>query len=162
MNKIDIKLWQKRAGIISEASKPYTGDDPDLNKPEMELEEVVDLTESPDQLRKRIKEAFTSLLQEKKKTKSKKSKSEVEPTDDAAMPEEGEELDITAPEGGEGEMVDMGMEAEPMGAQGGENELMQKTLQFQSEIESATDDDKYKQIVQNLVSYLARKMNVEK
>ena len=48
------------------------------------------------------------------------------------------------------------------GAEGGEDELMQKTLEFQREIEPATDDDKYKQIVQNLVSYLARKMNVEK
>ena len=144
MTIIEKLTWQKKAGIISET----------------QYREAVEALSSEDAIRNMVKETLTGLLNEKKK-KSKKPKPQEEPIDDTAMPEEGGELDITAPEGGEG-MDDMGMETPPMGAEGGEDELMQKTLEFQREIEPATDDDKYKQIVQNLVSYLARKMNVEK
>lgn len=139
MNKIDIKLWQKRAGILTES----VGVDAEGTGGE--------LTEN---VRSQVREAIGRLLQEKKK-KSKKSKpAEEQPTDDLTAPET--DMDMTAPEG---EMDAMGIEAEP--TQGGENDLMQKTLEFQSDIDGMTDDDKYKQIVQNLVSYLARKMNVE-
>jgi len=140
MNNIDIKLWQKRAGILTESVG-------------IEAEGTEKgLTEN---VRSQVREAIGRLLQEKKK-KSKKAKPRKEEPTDITTPEV--DIDMTAPEAEEG-MDDMGMAAEP--TQGGENDLMQKTLEFQNDIDGMTDDDKYKQIVQNLVSYLARKMNVE-
>lgn len=80
MKNINIKEWQKRAGIIEDYS----------------VEEAY-LETLEESLRDRIKEALTGMLQEKKK--SKKQKPEEEAVDiDIDAPEESEDLSISAEE----------------------------------------------------------------
>lgn len=134
MKNITTLQWQKRAGILSESQY---------------LKLKTELVEEQ-ALREKVRETLAAMLQEKKKGKKTKPKPE---------PEMEEPTDMETPDQPMGDEMGMGEPTAPAPtAASSDASLLQATLDF-LEVEGPKGDDNFRQMLQNIIAYQAKKIN---